>query len=98
MALLALAMSSGCTTAYGQGRTALRQGRYAEAASSFEKALKEHPDRMDALVGLGIARYEQRAFDDAVAHLGRAVAQDPKLEDAQPRHLGSPVFFHRSRA
>jgi tetratricopeptide (TPR) repeat protein len=82
MAVLALAIS-GCATAYGQGRAALQQGRYAEAASSFEKALKEHPDRMDALVGLGIARYEQRAFDDAVAHLGRAVAQNPKLADAQ---------------
>ena len=38
---------------------------------------------MDAVVGLGIARYEQRAFDDAVAHLSRAVSQDPKLADAQ---------------
>jgi tetratricopeptide (TPR) repeat protein len=74
---------SGCATTYGLGQTALQEGRYADAASKFETALKEHPERTDALVGLGIARYEQQGYDEAVAHLSQAISQDPKRADAQ---------------
>ena len=82
--LTALAFAiSGCATTAGRGETALRDGRYVEAASEFETALKERPERMDALVGLGIARYGQRVYDEAVAHLSRAVSRDPKRVDAQ---------------
>jgi len=82
--LTALAFAvSGCATTVGLGETALRDGRYAEAASKFETALKERPERTDALVGLGIARYGQRVYDEAVAHLSQAVSQDPKRADAQ---------------
>ena len=77
LAALAFAIS-GCATTVGRGQTALRDGRYAEAASNFEKALKEHPERLDALVGLGIARYAQGSYDEAVALLGRALGQDPR--------------------
>jgi tetratricopeptide (TPR) repeat protein len=82
LAALAFAIS-GCTTTVGRGQTALRDGRYAEAASNFETALKENPERSDALVGLGIARYEQRLYDEAVAHLSQAVNRDPKRADAR---------------
>ena len=82
--LTALAFAiSGCATTVGRGETALRDGRYAEAASEFETALKERPGRMDALVGLGIARYGQRVYDESVAHLSQAVSRDPKRVDAQ---------------
>jgi tetratricopeptide (TPR) repeat protein len=81
LAVLVLAMS-GCTTV-GLGQTALREGRYAEAASNFETALAEHPDRTDALLGLGIARYRQTSYDDAVAYLRQAVSRNPKRADAQ---------------
>src|SRR2546425_5390300 len=82
LAALAFAIS-GCATTAGLGQAALRDGRYAEAASNFETALRDHPARTDALVGLGIARYAQRAYDEAVAHLGQAVSQDPKRADAR---------------
>src|SRR2546422_3725530 len=82
--LTALAVAiSGCATTMGLGETALRDGRYAEAASQFETALKERPERTDALVGLGIARYGQAGYDEAVAFLSKAVSQDPKRADAQ---------------
>jgi len=74
---------SGCATTVGLGKTALRDGRYAEAASKFETARKERPERTDALVGLGIARYGQRIYDEAVAYLSQAVSRDPKRADAQ---------------
>src|SRR2546425_5972489 len=50
LAALAFAIS-GCATTVGLGQAALREGRYAEAASKFETALTEHPERTDALVG-----------------------------------------------
>ncbi len=82
--LTALAVAiSGCATTMGLGETALRDGRYAEAASQFETALKERPERTDALVGLGIARYGQGLYDEAVAQLSQAVSRDPKRADAQ---------------
>ena len=82
LATVAFAIS-GCATTVGLGQSALRDGRYAEAASNFETALKEHPERTDALVGLGIARYRQARYDEAVAELDQAVRQHPTRADAQ---------------
>jgi tetratricopeptide (TPR) repeat protein len=82
LATLAFAIS-GCATTVGLGQSELREGRYIEAASNFERALKEHPERPDALVGLGIVRYAQGSYDEAVALLGRALDQDPRRADAQ---------------
>jgi len=82
LATLAFAIS-GCSTTVGLGQSELRQGRYIEAASNFERALKEHPERLDALVGLGIVRYAQGSYDEAVALLSRALDQDPRRADAQ---------------
>ena len=81
--LLAVVFLAGCATSYGNARMALAQGRYEEAASGFEDVLARHPDRLDALVGLGVARYTLGAFDEATTVLTRAVAQAPKSESAQ---------------
>ena len=81
--LLSLSVLSGCTTGYGQGQAALRQGRFDEAASYFEHVLAQDPGRTDALVGLGIARYKQGEFDQAAETLERVVAQSP--DDSQAR-------------
>jgi len=74
---------SGCATTYGLGQAALDEGRYGDAAAKFETALKERPERTDALVGLGITRYKQQGYDEAIAHLSQAVSQDPKRADAR---------------
>src|SRR2546428_8885916 len=83
LAALALAIS-GCATTVGLGQTALRDGRYAEAASNFGTALKDHPERTDALVGLGIARYGQTAYDEAVADVSLSVRRGPERVAALP--------------
>jgi tetratricopeptide (TPR) repeat protein len=70
---------AGCASATMDGRQALRQGRYDEAATRFEDALAREPDRVDALVGLGVAKYKVGAFDEAIDPLGRALARQPKL-------------------
>jgi tetratricopeptide (TPR) repeat protein len=82
VATLAFAIS-GCATTVGLGQSELREGRYIEAANNFERALREHPERPDALVGLGIVRYAQGSYDEAVALLSRALDQDPRRADAQ---------------
>jgi tetratricopeptide (TPR) repeat protein len=75
---LVVALAAGCaTTPTAVGSTALREGRPAEAAVQFEKALAEDPGRLDALIGLGIARYRFGAYDEAIAALSVAVTQAP---------------------
>lgn len=74
---------AGCATAYQHGHTALSEGRYQEAAARFGDVLARDPGRVDALVGLGVARYRMDAFPLAVDSLGRAVLAAP--DQAEPR-------------
>ncbi|PYM91102.1 MAG: hypothetical protein DME04_19930 [Candidatus Rokuibacteriota bacterium] len=86
-ALTTLALAGCATTPYAAGDAAARQGRYAEAVSHYQKALVGDPDRIDALVGLGIARYKLGALAEAIDALERAVAHAP--EEARARfYLG----------
>jgi tetratricopeptide (TPR) repeat protein len=80
--LLAVSLLTGCAGPYGKARSALVEGRYEEAASRFEELLARRPDRLDALVGLGKAKYKLAAFDDAITVLTRAAVQAPKSESA----------------
>jgi tetratricopeptide (TPR) repeat protein len=81
--VLAALVVAGCASASGDARRALNQGRYADAASGFESVLARDPDRVDALVGLGVAKYKEGAFDEAIEPLDRAVAREPKLPTAR---------------
>jgi Flp pilus assembly protein TadD len=60
-----------------RGESALRRGQYAEAATEFGQVLAEDPGRLDALIGLGIARYKLGDFADARQSLELAVTQAP---------------------
>lgn len=73
----------GCATPYGKARTAQGQGRYDEAATHFEEVLAKTPDRLKALVGLGVSRYKLGAYDEAVRILSRAVMQAPTSRTAE---------------
>jgi len=81
--LLIVAILTGCATPYGQARTALRQGRYDEAARLFEEALAGEPDRLEALVGLGVSRYKLGAFAEAAEGLERVIARAPTNANAR---------------
>ena len=76
--LLGLSVLAGCATTFGQGVGAAREGRYADASDAFERVLAEDPDRFDALVNLGIARYKLGVLDEAIAALERARARAPR--------------------
>ena len=71
-------LAAGCaTTPTAAGSAALREGRAAEAASNFEQALAQEPERLDALIGLGISRFRLGNYDDAIASLSHAVSRAP---------------------
>lgn len=72
-----------CATPYGQARSALAKGDYGEAAAHFEQVLAREPDRLDALTGLGIARYKLGAYDEAAETLARVVTRAPRQAPAR---------------
>jgi tetratricopeptide (TPR) repeat protein len=78
--VLGLLLLAACATPYADGRVALQAGRYADAARHFEDALARDPNRLDALLGLGIARYKEGKLAEAVAPLARVVARQPSSE------------------
>jgi Tfp pilus assembly protein PilF len=74
----ASAVAACTTTSAARGQAALRQGNFESAAWDFEEALAEEPQRLDALIGLGVARYQLGAFAEARDVLDRAVARAPR--------------------
>lgn len=81
--LLVLAASAGCATAVGRGQIALGEGRYDEAQQHFKEALAADPDRLDALIGLGVTQYRLGDFDAAGGTLRGAVTRAPRAADAR---------------
>jgi tetratricopeptide (TPR) repeat protein len=68
---------AGCATAQGRGEQALYEGQYNEAIHFFQAILAEHPDRLDARLGLGIALYKAGALPDAALTLDEVLARAP---------------------
>lgn len=82
--LLALAAAlAGCATAVGRGQSALGDGRYDEAQRHFKEALAADPDRVDALIGLGLAHYRVGDFEAAAEALQGAVTRAPRAAAAR---------------
>jgi tetratricopeptide (TPR) repeat protein len=73
---------AGCATAMEQGRTALREQRYEDAAGHFREALGAG-DRIDARFGLGVALYHLSDFDGALRTLGPVAQERPRDPDGQ---------------
>ena len=59
-----------------------RQGRIDEAATRYEAALAEKPDRFEALHMLGVVRLQQQRVGEAIALMERALALRPESFDA----------------
>lgn len=75
--LLCLTLLGGCATTQRRGEQALYQGRYNDAIQLFQATLAEHPDRLDARLGLGIALYRVGALPDAAITLDEVLARAP---------------------
>jgi len=76
LVLLCLGLT-GCVTAQRRGEQALYAGQYDEAIHIFQATLAEHPDRLDARLGLGIALYKAGAMSDAAVTLDEVLALAP---------------------
>src|SRR5687767_7200815 len=68
---------AGCVTVQRRGEQALYAGHYDEAIHLFQATLAEHPDRLDARLGLGIALYKAGALPDAALTLEDVLARAP---------------------
>jgi tetratricopeptide (TPR) repeat protein len=75
--LLFCVLLAGCATAQRRGEQALYEGQYNEAIHLFQATLAEHPDRLDARLGLGIALYKAGALPDAALTLDEVLARAP---------------------
>jgi tetratricopeptide (TPR) repeat protein len=79
LALLVAAglLVAGCATTEQRGQRALYAGQYNDAIHLFQATLAEHPDRLPAMLGLGIALYKAGALEDAAATLDGVLARSP---------------------
>lgn len=94
-ALLAvIPLAAGCVTSYGEGESALRKGRFAEAEGYFSQALAADPGSADALVGLGIAQYKKGEVGRATDTLQKALQVRPNEPDVR-LYLGLAYLQNR---
>jgi tetratricopeptide (TPR) repeat protein len=59
-----------------------RKGELAGAESLYLRLLEAYPDHLDALQMLGLLRYQQGRFDDALASMGTAPRASPNSPSA----------------
>ena len=77
LVVLGCMLLAACASAQRRAEQALYQGQYDEAIHSFQAILAEHPDRVDARLGLGIALYKAGALPDAAPTLDDVLARAP---------------------
>lgn len=58
----------------------LEGGDFTQAADIAEAGLAGHPKDAQLILALGVARYGQRRFDDAIAEFLRVIGIDPTIE------------------
>ena len=69
LVLLAALALGGCASAYVQGRVALADGRWADAAAHFEGALAREPGAPEARLYLGLVSWRRGQDREAEAQL-----------------------------
>ncbi len=58
----------------------LRKQDFTRAADVLSTTLESHPDDAQLVLALGVARYGQRRFDDAIAAFLKVIRIDPQVE------------------
>lgn len=66
--------------AFDWAQVLLRSGDFTPAAQVIETALAAHPDDPQLTLALGVARYGQRRFEDAINAFLRVIKIDPQIE------------------
>jgi tetratricopeptide (TPR) repeat protein len=65
------------------GQILLAQGKSAEGAARFERAMALRPDFLEALIEVAKVRSEAKQYDEAAKMLERAVKLQPRSEVAR---------------
>lgn len=76
-ALGVVLLLAGCATTRQQAERALLEGNYNDAIHLFQAKLAEHPDDLDARLGLGIALYRAGLLADAAIPLDEVLTRAP---------------------
>jgi Flp pilus assembly protein TadD len=71
---------TGPQVAFEWAQVLLRRGDFTPAAQVIETALAAHPNDAQLTLALGVARYAQRRFDDAIKAFLRVIQIDPEVE------------------
>ena len=66
--------------AFDYAQVLLRREAFAEAAEVLNTSLPAHPDDAQLVLALGVARYGQRRFEDAIAAFLKVIRIDPQVE------------------
>jgi len=66
--------------AFDYSQILLRKQAFEKAAEVISTALQTHPDDAQLTLALGVARYGQRRFEDAIAAFLKVVRIDPQVE------------------
>lgn len=72
--------STNLQMAFDWGQFLLRKGDFTEAAKVVETALNAHPGDAQLTLALGVARYGQRRFEDAISEFLKVIRIDPEIE------------------
>ncbi len=65
---------------FNYAQVLLRKQDFTHAADFLDGALKENPENAQLTLALGVARYGQRRFDEAIACFLKVIQIDPKIE------------------
>lgn len=66
--------------AFDYSQALLRTQAFDKAAEVISTALETHPDEAQLTLALGVARYGQRRFDDAIGAFLKVIRIDPQVE------------------
>lgn len=66
--------------AFDYAQVLLRREKFAEAAEVLNTSLEAHPDDPQLVLALGVARYGQRRFEDAISAFLKVIHIDPQVE------------------
>src|SRR5579859_3441080 len=80
-----------------QGFKALKGGQVEAAAARFTEVLRRSPNDVNALVGLGYARLDEKRFSDALSLFDHARSLAPQRQDARDGYTSASFWLAMQR-
>jgi tetratricopeptide (TPR) repeat protein len=90
----ALLVPAGAVKEFQRSLKAVRSGDFSAAADHLQKAIRIHPDFVEAHNNLGASYLQLKQYERAVSEFQLSIALDPKLQETH-RNLGLGLFLMR---